>query len=211
MRTVFSGLMVMLFLVVASAQTDSVVYTQGFNFRPGIYLSYAQFKSNSPIPKSALISNEDTSRLDFIRLVISKESVQWRDSSGNIQSENVSSLWGYSENKSVYIRYHYYFNRLMVIGTLCHFTAYETNYMYTGPGTYPNQQYGSPVESMQQFVLDTQTGNVYPFDVKNMEPLLSRDAELYAEFVKLKKKQKKDQLFLYLRRYNEKHPLYLRQ
>jgi hypothetical protein len=31
---------------------------------------------------------------------------------------------------------------------------------------------------------------------------------LYNEFIALKKKQKRDSIFLYLRKYNEKHPIY---
>ena len=62
---------------------------------------------------------------------------------------------------------------------------------------------------LRQFVFDTQTNKVFDFTVKNMEILLKNDAELYAEFMKLKKRAKADSIFIYLRKYNEKHPLYL--
>jgi hypothetical protein len=190
------------------AQTDSVMYVQGFAFNPGIYLSYQQFLSNSPVPKNAVVFEGDSTRLDYLKLALSKDHVQWRDTSGKLQTTKVSSLWGYSENNAVYVRWNYAFNRIVVIGKVCHFTAYQTNYMYTGPGTYPNQQYGTPVESLQQYLLDTETGSILDYNTTNMEAILKRDPVLFAEYSSLKRRQKKDQLFLFLRKYNEKHPLY---
>jgi hypothetical protein len=42
-----------------------------------------------------------------------------------------------------------------------------------------------------------------------MEILLKNDAVLYEGFMKLKKRAKADSIFIYLRKYNETHPLYL--
>ena len=190
------------------AQADSVQYTQGFAFNAGVYLNYDQFRTNTPVPKSAIVFEGDTSRLDFLRQLLTKDQFQWRDTAGVVHTTRTISTWGYSENKAVYIRYNYSFNRVMVIGSICHFTAYVTNYMYTGPGTYPNQQYGTPVETMQQYIIDTKTGLIYDFNPASMEMILQRDSVLSAEYAGLKKKQKKDQAFVYLRKYNEKHPLY---
>lgn len=193
---------------ILQAQSDSVLYTQGFAFNTGIYLDYAQFRSNSPIPKSALVFEGDTARLDFLRLLLTKDQFQWRDTAGIVHTTRTVSTWGYCENKSIFIRWNYSFNRIAVIGSVCHFTAYVTDYMYTGPGTAPSRQYGTPVESLQQYVLDTKTGSIYDFNPRTMEYILQRDAVLFAEYSVLKKKQKKEQAFLYLRKYNEKYPLY---
>lgn len=204
----------MLFLVssLLKAEGDSVQYVQGFSFKEGIYLTYQDFISNSPLPKSAVVFEAvDTARLDYLKQALTKDSFQWKDTSGALHTTKTVSVWGYSENSTVYIRWNYTFNRVTVIGTICHFTAYVTNYMYTGPGTYPNQQYGTPVESLQQYVLDTKTGTIYDFNVQTMEFILQRDTTLSAEFSALKKKQKKDQTFVYLRKYNEKHPLYFKK
>ncbi len=207
MRAGTLGLLLCLTMV-ASAQSDSIQYTQGFSFNSGIYLSFEQFRNNSPLPKSALVFEGDTSKLDFLRLLLTKTSFQWRDTAGVLHTTKTVSTWGYCENKTVYIRYNYTFNRVVVIGTICHFTAYVTNYMYTGPGSAPTQQYGTPVESLQQYVLDTKTGSVYDFNPQTISYILQRDPVLGAEYDALKKRQKKDQAFIYLRKYNEKHPLY---
>jgi hypothetical protein len=47
------------------------------------------------------------------------------------------------------------------------------------------------------------------FNVDAMEVILKNDAELYAEFMKLKKRKKADSIFIYLRKYNDVHPLYI--
>jgi len=65
------------------------------------------------------------------------------------------------------------------------------------------------VDEMRQFVFDTQTNKVYDFNVKNMEMLLKNDSDLFIQFMALKKRKKADSIFIYLRKYNEKHPLYL--
>ena len=212
MRFVFF-MMLLSGAMLANAQTDSlhkdsVQYQQGFSFRQGIYLNYDQFRSNRPLSKSAIVSEGDTSRFDYIRLALGRESFQWKDSTGKLHQTKTASVWGYSENKTVYIRWNNSFSRVVVIGTICHFAAEVTTYMYTGPGTYPNQQSGTPVESMQQYVIDTKTGTVYDFNVTTMQFLLQRDAALSAEYSALRKKQKKDQAFVFLRKYNEKHALY---
>lgn len=196
-----------LITVVAAAQTDSVVYTQGFGFTEGVYLNFSQFRNNKPLPKSSIILDGDSTRPDILKQTLSKTTFQWRDSNGVVQSTKVNTVWGYSENKTVYTLLNSQFNRIVVIGSICHFTSYVTDYRYTGPGTYPNQQYGAPVETLQQYVLDVATGQFYAFQVSVMEYILQRDPQLYAEYTGLKKKQKRDQMFIYLRKYNEKHPL----
>jgi hypothetical protein len=207
MRALFFGWLMFLSSL-AFAQSDSLQYTQGFSFNTGIYLTYDQFRTNSPLPKSALVYEGDTSKLDFLRQLLTKDSFQWRDTAGVLHTTKMITTWGYCENKTVYIRYNYSFNRVMVIGTICHFTAYVTNYMYTGPGSAPTSQYGTPVETMQQYVLDTKTGSIYDFNPQTISYILQRDPVLSAEYSALKKRQKKDQAFIYLRKYNEKHPLY---
>jgi hypothetical protein len=60
-----------------------------------------------------------------------------------------------------------------------------------------------------QYTIEFETGKVIEYDLKNVELLLMKDPELYDEFMQLSRKKKKQMMFLYLRKYNEKHPLYL--
>jgi hypothetical protein len=191
------------------SQTDSIPYSSGFKFKEGIYLTFADFRSNKPIPKSAIVSDHDKSALDFLRKELTQRTINYTDSSGKLQAISPVKLWGFSENNSVYIHYNSDFNKIVVMGSLCHFTATYTSYMTTDP-TVGGIGGGTPVESMQQYVLDMQTGVVSDFILPNMEILFQRDAEIYKEFMALRKNKRKQMMFFYLRKYNEKHPLYFK-
>jgi hypothetical protein len=62
---------------------------------------------------------------------------------------------------------------------------------------------------MRQFILDFNTGKVMDYDYKNLEMILMRDPELHDEFSNLRKRKKKQLKFLYIRKFNERNPLYL--
>ena len=118
-----------------------------------------------------------------------------------------NSIWGYSQNRSVYLNFNKEFNRINVIGTVFHFTAtVRTVSPYHDPMNY---NYGLSQDELKQFIFNTQTNVVSDFNVKNMELLLKDDEELFSKFEALKKREKADAIFIYLRKYNEKHPLYL--
>jgi hypothetical protein len=208
----FRTLLVGLFLLTTSwmKAQDSTRYTTDFRFEQGIYLNYDQFIHNTPIPKTAIVSNYDKSSLDFLRQALAGKSVTYTDNTGAEVQLNVSKLWGFSENNSIYIRVNNDFSRIMVLGKLCHFTAYITTYTNGGTPDGYGMRYGAPVERLQQYVLDTQTGSVLEFNLSTMEQLLKRDPALYDEFMKLKKRKRKQVLFVYLRKYNDKYGLYLK-
>lgn len=189
------------------AQGDSLTYGTNFRFADGIFLSFEQFRANKPIPKSSIISNYDKTRLDFLKMVVSYNSINYRDEKEAEQQVASDKIWGYAENGAAYIYVNNEFNRITVVGSLCHFTAYETHYVYAGSPVGYGSAYGTPEQQMVQLMLDMKSGNVYPFDVASMELLLKRDEALLTEFDALSKKKKKQSIFIYLRKYNEKHPL----
>jgi hypothetical protein len=191
-----------------SAQ-DSAAWAPPFHLQEGIYLDYFQFRENRPVPRSAIVSDYDTTRLDFLRQVTSAKTVSYRAANGKVEEVSPSSLWGFCENNSLYVRFNGDFNKIMVTGSICHFTAMYTTYMSTGP-TMGGPNYGTPVQSMQQYIFDTESGRIYDFNLQNMEFLLSRDQALYAEFMNLRKSKRKKMMFFYLRKYNEKHLVYFR-
>ena len=62
---------------------------------------------------------------------------------------------------------------------------------------------------MRREELDFSTGKVLDYDVQGVEVLLMKDPELYDEFEALKNKKKKQMKFLYIRKFNERNPLYI--
>ena len=142
----------------------------------------------------------------------------------------MSNLWGYCKNGILYINVGGSFNRITIIGSICHFVAnvtsynrsnyspyyspygyYPYGYGYSPYGSYP-YGYNSPgykTTELRQFVLDFNTGKVMEYEPKNVAMLLMTDPELHDEFSGLRSKKQQQLKFMYIRKYNEKHPLYI--
>ena len=147
----------------------------------------------------------------------SQKTITYLDSSGSKQTVQPQKLWGYSKNNGVFIYYEKEFSRISVIGTLCHFTANVTQYMTVGNPGFGYGGYGGmgsmgprtiATKELKQFMIDMGSGKIYDFSVDNMEFILQADPLLFAEFKALKKKEKRESTFLYLRKFNQGHPLY---
>ena len=67
----------------------------------------------------------------------------------------------------------------------------------------------STTSEMRQYLYDFDTGNVYEYDEEALEMLLMKDPELHDEFAQLSKKKRRQLKFLYLRKFNERNPLYI--
>jgi menaquinone-dependent protoporphyrinogen IX oxidase len=51
-------------------------------------------------------------------------------------------------------------------------------------------------------------GAITEFSMEKAEELLSRDPVLFAEYMKLNRRNRKEQVNRYIRRFNEAHPVY---
>ena len=222
------------------AQTDSlsnmVRYTTEFKFREGFYLNFDQVKSNKPIPKSRILTSIEYSSKTFFDQVTESASITYFDDLGNSQDVETAKLWGYSKNGILYINVGGSFNRITIVGNICHFVANITSYSnrYNSPygyspygyspyGYYPYSYgyspygyspygYGSPnyrTTELKQFLLEFDSGKVVEYDTKNVAMFLMTDPELHDEFSRLRSKKKKQLQFMYVRRFNERHPLYI--
>ncbi len=141
--------------------------------------------------------------------MVTQKYIVFRDSIEKEQKIDLSQVFGYCQNRSVYINFNKDFNKLNVIGTLCYFTATVNNINGSRDPMDYNYAINTSANELHQFVFDTRTNKVLDFNVKNMEELLKDDIELYTVFMKLKKREKNDAIFIYLRKYNENHPFYL--
>jgi hypothetical protein len=101
----------------------------------------------------------------------------------------------YSPYRSYYSPYSYYYNP---------YYSYYDPYGYR----YPYRS-GTSRTDLQMFMIDFETGKEYEYTLNNLEMLLMRDPELYEEFVSMRNKNQKKMMFVYLRKFNEKHPVFL--
>lgn len=203
---IISTLIVFLFCnYVAVSQTDSIAYSRDYEFNEGIYLTIEQFKSNSPVQRQSIVTSIPRNELDFFYQITEQKKVVYIDSAGKEQHVETSTIWGYCQNRAVYINLNKEFNKLNVIGMLCHFTAtVRINAAYHDP-----MHFNNTVDELRQFVLDMKTNKIYEFGPLNMEQLLQNDPELYNQFKSLKRRDKANSIFVYLRKFNDRHPFYL--
>jgi hypothetical protein len=85
-----------------------------------------------------------------------------------------------------------------------YYSPYSSYYPYS-----PYNQPNMARTELKQYLIDFESGKVVEFDTENTELLLMKDNQLYEEYVQLSKKKKKDLRFVYLRKFNEKNPLYI--
>lgn len=200
-----STIIIVLTVSMLSAQRDTLGrYSPGFKFKDGLYMSFEDFKQNCPsIRQSEIVSEEKSTyeeidpRDEWFQLV--------NDSLRLIEKD---SVWGYSNRGKVFLRNQEYFDRLVVIGSLCHIIHRETfmdynSAMYNGFGYVPIQR-----EVQVEFFLDMRTGEKEKFIERNFEKHLADDPVLFASFSKMSKKRKKESMFQFLHAYNQDHPVY---
>jgi hypothetical protein len=209
----------------ADSASQYVKYTPGFKFEDGIFLNFDQVKQNRPIAKSQIITSIPYDDPDFYDRILQEKKIELYDNLGTKQEIANKKIWGYSRNGVLYVNVNDDFYRITIVGSICHFVAslttysnygspYYSSYGYPYGGYYdPYSPYSSPYSTtgnteLKQYLLDFKTGNILEYDVESIELLLMADPELHDEFAALNNKKQKQMKFLYLRKFNERNPLY---
>lgn len=202
-----------------SLKTGMVKYTPDFRFKDGIFPNFTAVRLDSPIPKTRLVTDADLFARDFYEQVTEKDRIVYYDQNGVIQELKTENIWGYGRNGVLYINLRSTFHRVSFVGSIGHFvatlTVYQNGYNdpYYGSSGYYNRYYNTTNPSyttteIRQYLINFQTGKLLEFDVKSVELLLMKDPELYDEYMSLRRKKKKQYKFVYIRKFNEKYPLY---
>jgi hypothetical protein len=202
------------------SQTDStkslIKYNSEFRFTEGFYLNFDQVKNNDPVPKSRIISTINYDDPDFFDKILSKSKIYYYDNVGNKNELSSGTIWGYSRNGGLFIKIEDGFYRITLIGSICHFVATHTSYISSSTSPYYYNPYMDPYMSgssypnteMRQYMLDFATGRVLDYTVDGVEVLLMGDPTLHEEYMALGNKKKKQLMFVYIRKFNERNPLY---
>ena len=214
-------------------QEGRIKYTPDFKFKDGIFLNFDQVKTNSPIPKAKLLTSADYNDREFFNKVFESGKIYFYDEMGIRQEIAKSKVWGFTRNGVLYVLIQDNFNRVTFVGNICHFvadiTTYDTRYnnyspygsydpyssygygSYSPYGSYysPYSQQSTPHNELKQYIIEFETGKILEFTTENVELLLMKDPTVYDEYVQLPRKKKKELMFVYIRKFNEKNPLFL--
>ena len=225
----FIGTIILLWVIPLGVfgQSDSsrmVKYNPDFRFNDGFYANFEMVKANSPIPASRIVTDVDLYDREYYEKVTNSDDLIFYDNYGVKQTLKTKNIWGYGRNGVLYINIGQTFHRISFVGSICHFVATITTYNnnYYDPysynpyyyNSYYYNRYNSPRSGytnteLRQYLLDFETGDVMEYEIESVEVLLIKDPELYDEYVSLSRRKKNQLKFVYIRKFNEKHPLYL--
>lgn len=190
------------------AQTDSLIFTSDMKIEDGLYLSYTDFRNNKSISIDQIISKQDKEQLEFITKTLANESFSV-NIEGTIFKHNSKDVWGYFQNNTFYVNYKGDFYRVPVFGSISYLVAYVT---VVSPAFYdPRFALSSPASTskeLREFLMNYYDGVMVEFTIKTAEDLLRRDQALFEEYDKLSQRKKKDEIYRYIRRFNQAHPIY---
>ena len=200
-----------------------VEYSPDFEFKDGLFPNFESVKENNPIPAARIVTEEDLYDRAFYDKITSQKDITIYDENGVKKVMRTEDIWGYSRNGILYINVGMAFHRISYMGSICHFvatvTTYNPNYYdpyYYNPyysSSYYYNRYSYPQSNvantdLRQYLLDFETGDVMEYNTESVEVLLMKDPELSEEYNALRNRKKKQMKFVFIRRFNEKHPLY---
>ncbi len=195
-----------------NAQTDSVPLTPDFRFSDGIFLNFQQVKTNSPIPKDQIITDISQWDVKYYDKLLSQKQITIMTGDGQ-QTIPAKDIWGYSDNGSLYIKWKDDFAKITTKGFLGHFAATEEKVTYNPYSTWYYDPYYDNYEKTREirnFILDFNTGDIYPFTPKALLQIFQKyDPQLYAEYAKLRPRKQSKLIFVYLRKFNQRHQTYI--
>lgn len=210
MRSKLLSILFCFFLAgISFSQNDSVLVPTFLDIPDGIFLTYNDFRYNKGVSKDKIISSGNKEQLDFIGKTLEKETFNFLDG----QKSNTAlskSVWGFVQNKTLYINFKGSFYRVPVFGSICYLVAtveivgvgfYDPMF---GPGSGPSGRR----QEVREFLINFYDGVITEFKMDEAELLLARDKGLYDEFKKLTNRKQKEQIFRYIRKYNQAHPVY---
>lgn len=188
------------------SQNDSLIVS----LKNGVYLSFQDFKLKKAISKE----NIEMANNKSFSEVFNQKTFRYFDTSGFVHTQEVSKIWGYVDNNSLFINYNGNFYRISNLGTISTFVVIYKSQNYMTPYD-PYYDFYYPYSRTYEtthflnMVFDFKTGNIHILSPEILLSLFSDDNEIFDEYNALKKRKKKQLMFLYIRKYNEKHPLKL--
>lgn len=193
------------------SQSDSVAFSKDFILYEGLYLTYTDLRHNWPISKEKIITKIDKNQLEFYSKLIEDDNIEYIERDGNKATIMAEKVWGFCQNNVVYLNSNKSFFRITVFGAISFFLA-SVPVTYSSPGynVFINGPSGSTTTAneIREYLMDFYTGKRVEFNLENLENMLKKDEEIYKEFMALSRKKKKEQANRYIRKYNQKHPVY---
>jgi hypothetical protein len=192
----------------SDSQNDSVLYRPEKRMPDGVYLSYQDFRCNRPILKEQIVSSMDKNQLEFLSKNLFEETFRFKRNDSVIKY-NSRDAWGYFQNNTLYVFFKDDFYRVPVFGAISYLVA---NVVVPGSGFY-DPRFGTSSgtvasREIREFMINFYDGEIQDFNIETFNVLLARDEQLYQQYKKLSRRKQKDELYRYIRKFNERNPVY---
>jgi hypothetical protein len=196
-----------IFLVITiSAQKDSVLAKIDSSFTKGIYLKYSDFRCNRPIPVDSITCKKNNEATDIYTKLKNNNHITYTKN-GKAVKIPVGAIWGYMENKKLYVYFEGKFEPVNYPGAICNFWALT---YHKEPHLTFNSYKGVMVnKAFQPFIMSFYNGKIAYASYDELCKLLKPDAVLYEEYKSLDKEKRSEQLKQYIIKYNKTHPIYI--
>lgn len=199
-----------LFLMFAASliqAQDSIRYTADFQFTPGVYVRFQNWKYNDPLLPSDIITDVDKSSPKFFQYLLREDQFRYPENN-KIVYQKTEEIFGYSTGKEVYYKKQYLFE---VIGAICLLKEVDVVDKYSS-FINPGEQYEAARKegSGKLYILDFKTGRFFQCKKSEVEAIFKRDSELFAQYKSAKGKSKV-KIQNYIKEYNFRHPIYFAQ
>lgn len=165
----------------------------------GLYLSFTEFKYNNPSIKCNVRAKESKKVHGFFESYVQYK-MQIEDST-NVKKKQI---WGFCDGIDVYKaeelsidKYSRIFNKMELLGKYCYYNTISISI-----GTYPGGG-GGATNNLTPYVLNMNTGFEYELNKENVEEIIRRDEQLFAEYKADKGRRKK--YYYYIKKYCETH------
>jgi len=190
------------------SQADSVIHSPDARMEDGIYINYSDFRKDKSIKKNQIVSKLDKEQLEFLSKTIFENKISYEEN-GTVYTVESKNVWGYMQNNTLYVNFRGDFFRVPVFGSVSYLVATVT---VINPGFY-DPRFGMSTGSgttkeIREFLMNFYDGHMVEFTVEGAEQLISRDKTLYAEYKNLGRRKQKEQIYGYIRKFNNLHPVY---
>ena len=202
-----------------------VQYSSEYKFKDGLYLNIDDVRNNDPIPLGRVVTDLNNYNKDFFDEMIIREEIILYDENGVRASLPTKDIWGYAKNGRLYIMLGGKFQRLIIEGSISHFIASSTTYVKTKIGPKDTVMYYSTTEDLyrkmngkyyyanvstegKMSLFDFESNTLTGYNEENLGKLLEIDSILSSEYEPLRKREKKNRMAEFIRRYNDNHPLF---
>jgi len=206
-------------------EVNMVRYSPDFKFKDGLYLNIDDVRNNDPIPLARIVTDLGAYNKDFVNEMYSSAKIILYDDYAIQRYIYTKNIWGYAESGRLYIMVGGQFQKITIQGSISLFIASETTHLKTkvpSRDTSKNSAtsqdlyrahykpyYYAPVTGQRgEYLFDFESNSLSVYTVEVFEKLLVRDAGLFTEYADLKKREQKKRIPEFIRRYNQKHPLY---